>query len=105
MNGWKIAFGCCLALLLAVGATAGYVILDQGVTLTHQREGYVATERDLDCLLELFNNGVRTRGRLEESLRDHRLRRWMDFGRDTITLERVVLILDRDTLRRIEKQW
>ena len=47
MNKWKIAFWCCLTLLVSVTVFSVYSIIDQGVTLTYQKEGYTDTENDL----------------------------------------------------------
>jgi hypothetical protein len=43
MNKWKIAYWCCLTLLVAVTVFSVYSIIDQGVTLTYQKEGYRIT--------------------------------------------------------------
>jgi hypothetical protein len=51
MNKWKIAFWCCLFFLLFVTGLSIYSIIDQGVTLTYQKEEFTDTENDLDNLI------------------------------------------------------
>lgn len=53
MNKWKIAFWCCLVVLIFIGTLSLYMIMDQSVTLTYQKEGYTNTENDLNLIIEL----------------------------------------------------
>jgi hypothetical protein len=55
MNYWKIAFVALLILSSVLFITMVYLILDQGVSLTYQREGYTDTKQDLDLLVNLIN--------------------------------------------------
>lgn len=50
MNKWKIAFWYCLIILVVVKIFSAYSIIDQGVTLTYQKEGYIDTENALTLL-------------------------------------------------------
>lgn len=105
MNKWKIAFWCCLTLLVAVTAFSAYSIIDQGVTLTYQKEGYTDTENDLDQLIEIINKTDLTKSAIKSELKDHRLFEFMDFNSDTISLDRVLLIFENDKLKNMAKQW
>ena len=73
MNKWKIAFWCCLTVLIAVTVFSVYSIIDQGVTLTYQKEGYSDTENDLEQLIEIINKTDLTKNKIETELKDHRL--------------------------------
>lgn len=105
MNKWKIAFWCCLTLLVAVTVFSVYSIIDQGVTLTYQKEGYRDTEKDLDQLIEIINKTDLTKKQIETELKDRKDFEFMDFKTDTISLNRVLLIFDNDRLEKITKQW
>ena len=105
MNKWKIAFWCCLTVLVFVTGLSFYSIIDQGVTLTYQKEGYIDTENDLDQLIKIINKTDLTKSQIERELKDHELYEFMDFKSDTVSLDRVLLIFDNDRLKRITKQW
>ena len=105
MNKWKIAFWCCLTLLFAVTVFSVYSIIDQGVTLTYQKEGYTDTENDLDQLIEIINKTDLTKKQIQTELKDHRLFEYMDFKSDTVSLDRVILIFENEKLKNVTKQW
>ena len=105
MKKWKIAFWCCLTLLFAVTVFSVYSIIDQGVTLTYQKEGYTDAENDLDQLIEIINKTDLTKKQIQTELKDHRLFEYMDFKSDTVSLDRVILIFEREKLKNVTKQW
>jgi hypothetical protein len=105
MNKWKIAFWVCLTVLLLVTAFSVYSIIDQAVTLTYQKEGYTDTENDLDNLIEIINKTDLTKTQIQNELKDHRLYEYMDFKKDTISLDRVILIFENNKLKSVIKQW
>jgi hypothetical protein len=105
MNKWRIAFWCCVTLLVAVTVFSVYSIIDQGVTLTYQKEGFRDTENDLDQLIEIINKTDLTKKQIETELKDRNDFEFMDFKTDTISLNRVLLIFDNDRLEKITKQW
>jgi hypothetical protein len=105
MNKWKIAFWLCLTVLIFVTAFGVYSIIDQAVTLTYQKEGYTDTENDLDNLIEIINKTDLTKTKIQKELKNHRLYEYMDFKKDTISLDRVLLIFDNNKLKSVTKQW
>lgn len=105
MNKWKIAFWVCLTILLLVTAFSFYSIIDQAVTLTYQKEDYTDTENDLDNLIEIINKTDLTNTQIEKELKDHRLYEYMDFKKDTISLDRVLLLFNNNKLKSVTKQW
>ena len=105
MNKWKIAFWISLTLLVVVTMFSAYSIIDQGVTLTYQKEGYTNTENDLDQLIEIIKKTDLTKSQIKNELKDHRLYEYMDFNSDTISLDRVLLIFENDKLINVTKQW
>ena len=105
MNKWKIAFMVCLIVLLLVTAFSVYSITDQAATLTYQKEGYTDTENDLDNLIEIINNADLTKAEIQLKLKNHKLYEYMDFKKDTISLDRVLLIFDNNKLKNVTKQW
>jgi uncharacterized protein YehS (DUF1456 family) len=105
MNKWQIGFWCCLIILVVVTIFSAYSIIDQGVTLTYQKEGCEDTENDLDQLIEIINKTNLTKNQIEVKLKDHKLFEYMDFKSDTVSLDRVTLIFENNTLKNITKQW
>lgn len=105
MNKWKIAFWCCLTVLILLTAFSVYSIIDQAVTLSYQKEGYTDTENDLDQIIKIFNKTDLTKTQIQNILKDHRLYEYMDFKSDTISLDRVLLIFENDKLYKVTKQW
>jgi predicted PurR-regulated permease PerM len=105
MNKWKIAFWICLALLVLVTMFSIYSIIDQGVTLTYQKEGYIDTENDLDQLIEIIKKTDLTKSQIKNELKNHKLYEYMNFNSDTISLDRVLLIFENDKLKNVTKQW
>ena len=73
MNKWKIAFWCCLTVLVLVAVFLIYSLIDQGVTQTYQKEGYAATENDLDQLIEIINKTDLTKIQIENELKKNKL--------------------------------
>lgn len=104
MNKWKVAFWSCLTVLVVVTMFSMYSIVDQGVTLTYQEEGYRDTENDLDKLIEIINKTNLTKKQIETELKDRNVFEFMDFKTDTISLNRVLLIFDNDKLKSVTKQ-
>lgn len=105
MKKWKIAFWACLTILILVTAVAVYSIIDQGITLTYQKEGYTDTENDLDNLIEIINKTNLTKTQIQEELKSHKSYEYMNFKTDTISLNTVMLIFKSDKLLRVTKQW
>lgn len=104
-NKWKIAFWVCLTVLLLETAFGVFSIVDQAVTLSYQKDAYTATENDLDHLMGIFNTSDLTKKQIKNRLKDHRLYEYMDFKKDTISLERVYLIFHNNKLKKVTKQW
>ena len=105
MNKWKIAFWVCFTTLLLTTAFGMYCILDQGVTLTYIKDGYSDTENDLDNLTKIINETDLTKTQVKKALTHHHLFKYMDFNKDTLSLERVSLIFKDDKLFKVTKQW
>jgi len=105
MSAWKIAFWSCLMILIFVIGFSAYLIIDQGVTLTYQKEGYIATENDLDEIIGIINGTDLTKENIRWKLAKHNLYEYMDFDTDAIRLYRVSLIFDNDKLKEVQKQW
>ena len=105
MNRWKIAFWVCLIVLIGVSVLSVYSIIDQAVTLTYQKEGYQDTENDLDQIIEIINRTNLSKTEIINELKDHRLNEFMDCSKDTISLERVILVFENDRLKSVSKEW
>jgi hypothetical protein len=104
-NKWKWAFWICFIVLIFISGLSIYSIIDQGVTITYMREGYENTENDLNSVIEIINKNDLSRTTIRENLKAHRFYDNMDFTKDSIGLERVILIFENDTLKSIVKQW
>ncbi|MCU0417670.1 MAG: hypothetical protein MUE33_10855 [Cytophagaceae bacterium] len=105
MNKWKIAFWSCCTLLVLVSFFSAYLIIDQSVTLTYQKEGYTQTENDLNQLIEIITTTDFSKKQIQYKLKDHMLFEYMDFKSDTVALDRVLLIFEKGKLKNVTKQW
>jgi hypothetical protein len=105
MNKWKIAFWSCLIMLCFVTAFSAYLITDKAITVTYQKEGYENTENDLIQLIAIFNKTDLTKRQIENILKEHKFYDSLEFKKDTISLERVLLIFENSKLKKITKQW
>jgi hypothetical protein len=105
MKKWKIAFGICLTMLLLVTGFSIYYIVDQGVTLTYIREGYKDTENDLNNLSRIINETDLSKTEIKKVLAKHQLFETMDFDKDTVSLDRVMLIFKDAKCIKIINQW
>jgi hypothetical protein len=105
MNRWKVLFWISFILLILVSLLSVYSILDQGVTLTYQKEGYISTEKDLEQIIDITLNTDLSKDEIKRELKDNRLFEFMNFEEDTIALERVLLIFENEKLKEIKKQW
>lgn len=73
--------------------------------MTYQKEGYTDTENDLENLIEIINKTDLTKIQIQKELKNHELYEYMDFKKDTISLDRVLLIFDNNKLKSVTKQW
>ncbi len=104
-NKWKIAFLVCLLLLALTVIFGLYSTMDQAVSLSYMKEGYSDTVADLETLIEIIEQTDQTKAGIIEILKNHRLHSFMDFKKDTIAIERLIIIFENDTVKKIEKQW
>ena len=89
-NNWKIAFWTLLIVSVTLTFYLGYVILDQGTTITYMKEGYQDTENDL---LQL--SGA-IKGKLTKSDFNDILKRYPDSGElRTLDLNRIRIKFDK----------
>ncbi len=105
MNRWKIAFFVSLTLLVLVTAFSIYAIIDQSVTITYMNESYDDTDNDLNNLSKIINQTNFTKREIKNLLKQHKLFEYMNFAKDTISLDRVNLIFKDDKLFKITNQW
>ena len=105
MKKWKIAFWICLFLLAFVTVFGLYSVLDQGVTITYMREGYTATESDLETLSKIVSETDLSKSQVKDILEQHDLFEYMDFSTDTVYLRRIGLIFENEKLISVVKEW
>ncbi len=105
MNKWKIAFWVCLFLMTIITGFLFYSIIDQGVTITYMKEGYTATENDLDNIARIINETDLSKEKIKEILSNHHLYEFMDFKKDTISLDRMTIIFKDNKLSGLKKEW
>lgn len=103
MNKWKIGFWICFTTLLLTVGLGLYAILDQGVTLTYMKEGYEDTKSDLDYLIKIINDTDLSKDQIQRSLSKDA--DYVDFERDTVSLNRTDLIFKDNRLKRIDLTW
>lgn len=98
---WKIAFFLTLTLLIVTLTCSFYLVVDQGVTITHIQESYEQTESDLQTTVAIINNSSRTKEEIKSLLENHRLIEFLNFNRDDVRLERIELHFEDDILDKI----
>lgn len=104
-NKWRQAFWISTLTLLTVTLIGLYLIIDQAITNAYKSDGYTSTENDLILLIKIINETDLTKSEIETKMRTHKFYEFMDFNQDTVTLQRISLIFESDTLTKIEKQW
>ncbi len=102
---WRLAFWISTLILLTVTLIGLYLIIDQGITNAYKSDEYTSTENDLNSLIKIINETNLTKSEIETKMRIHKFYEFMDFNQDTVTLQRISLIFESDTLIKIEKQW
>ncbi len=55
MNKWKIAFWCCLTILLFVIGISVYSTIDKAYSLSYLRDSYTEKETELKNLILIIN--------------------------------------------------
>jgi predicted site-specific integrase-resolvase len=102
MNKWKIAFWICFCFLIGTALFGTYSILDQGVTITYERVSYADTENDLKELVRIINETNLSKSEIKSILKS---REYLEFAKDSISLNRVTLCFRGDQLKRIKLNW
>lgn len=103
MTKWKLAFWICLTLLIIFSVIGIYSILDQGTTITYMKEGYGDTEQDLKTVISIINETDFSKTEIKKLIETSGDVK--EYSLDTISLERVQLIFNQDTLLKIDFQW
>lgn len=102
---WKTAFWICFALLIATLVFGFYSILDQGVTITYQRDSYLKTEADLKALIEVARKTPLTRDELSNVLRQTKGSGSFLVKGDTLFLNRIEFVFNGERLNSITDRW
>ena len=105
LKGALIIAVCLLFISIIGNIYMVYVNIDQGYSLSYLHDGYTNTENDLQEVIDLYNNRAYTKEEIHEALKDHSFYEVLDFGKDTIELERVYLIFEHDQLQKVQKAW
>ncbi len=98
---WRLAFGISTLTLLTVTLIGLYLIIDQGITNAYNSDEYTSTENDLNSLIKIINETNLTKSEIETKMRTHKFYEFMNFNQDTVTLQRISLIFESDTLTKI----
>lgn len=70
-----------------------------------QKEGNSDTQNDLEQLIEIIIKTDLSKEQIQRELKEHRLFEYMNFKLDTISLDRVILIFEKEKLKNVTKQW
>ncbi|MCF0073220.1 hypothetical protein LZD49_22260 [Dyadobacter sp. CY261] len=98
----KSIFGILAGLvLLFLVVGAGYVIIDQAVTITYMQDGYKKTEDDLVAIVCVVNSTNFSKSQIEKCVRQYPLYKYLDFSGDTVALRRYELIFKNNKLLKI----
>jgi hypothetical protein len=101
MNRWKIAFWICFLLLLATAAFGFYSIIDQGMTITYERESYSDIDGDLRELVQIINNTDLSRDKIRTEILKSEEFNSVNCNTDTIYLNSIGLIFKDDKLFKV----
>jgi hypothetical protein len=107
-NKWKIAFWCCLPVTIIFGILAlafFYLLLDQSVTLDHQKIGYCDTNNDLQKLMTIINETDLSKSQIETLLVSDSTLFFSQFKKDTVQLNRVNLVFKSEKLSEVYLRW
>ena len=104
MNKWKIAFWVCFTVLLIVTAFSIYTSTNQAFSIVRTSESYSKTVDDLNSISKIINETDLTKNQIRNILKDHKLFSYMDFGKDTVSLDRVNLIFNNNRLVKVTNQ-
>jgi hypothetical protein len=101
MNKWKIAFFLSLVLLFLVTVISAYIITDQAVSAAYMRDELTDTENDLKAVLKIASGRSLTRKEVEKVLSSDPAFAQINLDKDTISLNRVILIFENSRLVRL----
>jgi uncharacterized protein YpmS len=92
MKKWKVAFWCCLTLLVFVTVVSAYLIIDQAYAMTYHKVSYDETQTDFENLIDIVNKSDLTKSQIEKVLKDHNQYEFVEFQKDTVSLNQISLI-------------
>jgi hypothetical protein len=96
MKKWKISFFACLLLLLITIILSAFLIVDQAVSISYMKEGYVETENDLKVLVKFLNNKNLAKSEVEKLLSADSSVTPYSAGNDSILLNRIILVFRKE---------
>ena len=67
--------------------------------------GYTNTESDLGDLIKIINETNLTKEQIRKSLIKHKLYEYMDFKKDSVSLNRISLLFKDGKLYQITRDW
>jgi len=103
LNKWKVSFWICLTLLITSVSLGAYIIIDQAVAMSYHKADFSNTEADLETLIELINETDFSKEEIKLKLKDHRLFEFMNFEQTTVSLEKLTLHFENNSLKMVEK--
>lgn len=95
---FRILGGFALLILLSC---AGYIIINQSVTIDYMQDGYKRAEEDLAAIVCIFNDTNFSKNQIEKCVRQYPSYEHTDFLCDTVTLQRYQLIFKNNKLVKI----
>ncbi len=103
MNKWKIAFWCCLTVLLIVVGISIYSVIDQGYSLSYLQDSYSEKETELENLMLIINETDLSKTGIEKTLKKHNVCKSVNFKSDTVSLDELKLIFRNDKLFKVSR--
>lgn len=104
MKKWKISFFVCLLLLLITIVFSAFLIVDQAISISYMREGYVETENDLKGLVKTLNSRNRTKTEIEKLFSADSSLTPNSAGGDSIFLNRIILVFKDEQFVKVINQ-
>ena len=101
MNKWKIAFWCCLVMLVSTILFSAYILIDQAYNITYRTVGYENLEKDFNQIINIINKTDLSYNEIIVELKKTDLY-YFEYSEDNIELVNATLVFKEGRLDSIK---
>lgn len=105
MNKWKISFWVSITLLVIVSIYCFFITVDKSVTIAFMKIGYAQTENDLTIISNIYNETDLSKNQIQKEIQKDSMYKSLDFINDTLELQKINLIFEKERLIKIEPNY